>query len=331
MTSTYRIRLAICCHAAILALAVWMPQARAQSPYPNHPIDIIVPYAPGGGHDFVARLMAVHLGSIFGQSVVVLNKAGADGMIGAQYVSQAKPDGYTLMMASPAETVIAPSLYKHMPYDPKRDLQPVTLVGVTPIALIANPSLPVDTLTELVAYAKQHPNKLSYGSPGTGSAQQLATDWIMRLTGIKMVHVPYKGAGPATTDVLSGQIPLGSVGMAPVIPNWKAGNLKVLAIMNNKRLPWLPNVPAASETPGAGAVDVVQWMGLFVPHGTPAALVKRINAAFAQVLHDPKVRDAMRAQGVDAVGDSVAEFSDYLSHERSKYAALVKESGIHLN
>ncbi|UHL62924.1 tripartite tricarboxylate transporter substrate binding protein [Paralcaligenes sp. KSB-10] len=296
--------------------------------FPDRALTLVVPFSPGGGHDFTARLLASKLDSYLGQQVIVINKPGADGMIGAQYVARSKPDGYTLVMSSPAETVIAPFLYKNMSYDPGKDLSPVTLVGITPIALIANPSFPPNTVTELVAYVKAHPGTVNYGTPGVGSAQQLAVDWIDRSTGIKMLDVPYKGAGPATLDVLAGQVPLASVGMAPVMPHWKEGKLKVLAIMDNKRLKWLPDVPTASETAGAGAVDVVQWMGLFAPAGTPKAIIDKLNTAFAKVLHDPAVRKTMIGQGVDPVGNSVADFSKYLKQESRKYAALVKESGI---
>ncbi|OYV45709.1 MAG: hypothetical protein B7X10_05500, partial [Burkholderiales bacterium 21-58-4] len=296
--------------------------------FPDRALTLVVPFSTGGGHDFTARLLASKLNSYLGQQVIVVNKPGADGMIGAQYVSRAKPDGYTIMMSSPAETVIAPFLYKSMSYDPSKDLSPITLVSTTPIALVANPSFPPNTLPELVAYVKAHPGKVDYGMPGVGSAQQLAVDWIERSTGIKILAIPYKGAGPATIDVLGGQIPLASVGMAPVIPHWKAGKLKVLCIMNNKRLAWLPKVPTASETPGAGAVDVVQWMGLFAPAGTPAAIINKLNAAVEKVLHDPAVKKTLIAQGVEPVGSSVKNFSIFLTHERKKYAALVKASGI---
>lgn len=313
---------------AALVLFCGLAGGAAAAGFPDHALTIVVPFSPGGGHDFTARLVASKLGTHLGQQVVVVNKPGADGMIGTQYVVRSRPDGYTMTVSSPAETVIAPFLYKHMSYDPVKDLQPVTLLSTTPIALVANPSFPPSTVQELVDYVKHHPGKTSYGTPGIGSAHQLAVDWIARGTGIKMLDVPYKGAGPATMDVLSGQIPLASVGMAPVMPQWRAGKLKVLAIMNNKRLPWLPEVPAASETRGAQAVDVYQWMGVFLPAGTPAAVVAKLNAAFAAVLRDPAVKKALIAQGVEPVGNSVEEFSKYLRGEREKYAMLVKQSGI---
>jgi len=325
MSAIHRKLVAVLC---FLAASFCVPAPAALAAYPERPVTIVVPFSPGGGHDFTARLMAARLTTELGQQVIVVNKPGANGMIGAQSVAHGPADGYTMLMSSPAEIVISPLLYKDMQYDPHRDLSPVTLAGVTPIALVAHPSIPPGSVAELVEYARRHPGTLGYGTPGTGSAQHLAVEWIARLTGIELLHVPYKGAGPATADVLANQIPLASVGMAPVMPNWKAGKLKVLAIMNPRRLAWLPDVPTASEAPGAGAVDVVQWMGVFVAAGTPRPIVERLNQAYARVLHDPEVRATMLAQGVDAVGDSPQDFSAYLDRERAKYAALVKDSGL---
>lgn len=310
-----------------LAVLGGSPTAWAQV-FPERGLTIVVPFSPGGGHDFTARLMASKLGEYLGQQVIVLNKPGANGMIGTQYVARSEPDGYTMTMSSPAETVIAPMLYKDMQYDPRKDLSPVTLVGVTPIALVADPEFGPSTAAELVAYVKSHPNTVSYGTPGVGSAHHLAVDWIARATGIKMLDVPYKGAAPATADVLAGQVSMASVGMAPVMPHWKAGKLKVLAIMNNKRLQWLPDVPTASETPGAEAVDVFQWMGVFVPAGTPDEAIQTLNKAYAQVLHDPDVKRTMIEQGVEPVGNRVAEFSDYLQKETQKYLTLTQAAGV---
>lgn len=320
-------RLRVLFYSVCALLLVLASGAHAES-FPTRTLTIVVPFSPGGGHDFTARLMASKLGEQLGQQVIVINKPGANAMIGTQYVAQSKPDGYTMTMSSPAETVIAPLLYKDMHYDPSKDLSPVTLVAITPIALIANPSFPPNTIKELVAYVKAHPGTVSYGTPGVGSAHHLAVDWIARSTGIKMLDVPYKGAAPATVDVLAGQIPLASVGMAPVMTHWKAGKVKVLAIMDNKRLKWLPDVPVASEAPGAEDVDVYQWMGVFVPAGTPPAVVEKLNQAYAKVLHNPAVKKVMIEQGVDPVGNSVKEFSAYLKNETAKYSKLIKESGV---
>lgn len=298
--------------------------------FPNRNLTIVVPFSPGGGHDFTARLMAAKLTEVLGQQVIVLNRPGANAMIGTQYVTQAAPDGYTMTMSSPAETVISPMLYRNMTYDPAKDLKPVTLVGVTPIALVASPSFEPNTVSELVDYVKANPGTVSYGTPGVGSAHHLAVDWIARGTGIKMLDVPYKGAAPATSDAMAGQIPLASVGMAPVTPHWKAGKLKVLAIMNNKRLSWLPDVPVASETPGAEEVDVYQWMGVFVPASTPDDVIATLNQAYAKVLHDPEVKKTMINNGVDPVGNSVDEFKQYIKDETAKYSKLVKESGVQI-
>ncbi len=302
--------------------------AHADTSFPDQTINIVVPFAAGGGHDFVARLLASRLGPVLDQTVVVLNRGGANGTIGAAYVASAPPDGYTVLMGSPAETVISPFLISEMSYDPDADLTPVTLAGVSPIALIAHPSVPVESVSELIEYSKANPGTLDYGTPGVGSAHHLAVEWIARTTGLDANDVPYKGAGPATADTMSGHIPLASVGMAPVMPMWKAGNVNVLAIMNKERLSWLPDVPTASEAPGAEDVDLVQWMGVFAPAGTPEAVVQTLNEAFVEVLNEPEVRKTMIEQGVEPVGNSVTEFTDFLAVERVKFGDLVQQSGI---
>ncbi len=233
-------------------------------------VTLIVPYAPGGGHDTMARLLAEQLGKRFGQTVVVENKPGANGMIGAEYVAHAAPDGRTILFASPAEIVIAPSAYKSMRYDWTKDLAPVTLAGITPLVIVANPSIGVKTLPELIAYAKAHPNKLAFGTAGNASSQHLAGEWLNNLAGIDLLHVPYKGAGPATAAVLGGEIPFAIVGMAPVLPHIKAGKLVPIAVTTKSRVAWANNVPTVAETPGMAGFEVSHWMGVFVPAQTPA-------------------------------------------------------------
>jgi tripartite-type tricarboxylate transporter receptor subunit TctC len=313
---------------SILAAFGTGSSVQAADVFPNHTVTIVVPFSPGGGHDFVARLLASKLGPVLHQSVIVLNKPGADAMIGAQYVAQASPDGYTILIGSPAETVIAPYIYKHMQYDPTKDLSPVTLAGETPIALVAPMSTPVSTVPELISYVKKYPGKLSYGTPGIGSSHDLAVKWIEQLAGINIQDIPYKGSSDATVAALSAQVPLASVGLAPVVPLWKTGKLKILAVMNHARPSWLKEIPTASETPGLEAVDLEQWMGIFVPAKTPTKTIDTLNEALATVLKDPAVKASMIDQGVDPVGNSVADFNKFLDQERSKYEMIVKASKI---
>ena len=302
--------------------------AMAENAFPDRTVTLVVPFSPGGGHDFVARMIASKLGSELHQSVIVLNKPGADAMIGAQYVAQSPPDGYTVLIGSPAENVAAPFIYKHMQYDPATALAPVTLAGESPIALIANPAAPVSTMEELIAYAKKNPGKLSYATPGIGSSHDLAIRWIEELAGIKLQDIPYKGASDATVSAVGGQTPLASVGMAPVMPLWKDGKVKVIAIMNSKKPDWLPNVATASQVPELSQVDIEQWMGVFVPAKTPADRIAKLNSAIVAVLKRQDVRTALINQGVDPVGNSTSDFTAFLANERIKYASIVQKSKI---
>lgn len=291
--------------------------------YPSKEITIVVPFSPGGGHDATARAIAAKLSEKMKQQVVVLNKPGANAMIGAQFVARSAPDGYTILVGSPAETVISPYLYKDMKYVPLKDLAPVTLAAVTPIALVAHPSLGVSTLPELIALAKREPGKLSYGSPGTGSAHHLVVEWIKMLAKIDLMHVPYKGAAPATIDVVGGQILLASVGMAPAMPHIAAGKLKAVAAFNQGPLPWDPSVKMANEAPGLEDVVVMQWMGVFAPAGTPSAILDRLNKEIAAIVKEPAMKASLTKVGVDPVGNSRQEFEAFLKNEDRKFSKLV--------
>jgi tripartite-type tricarboxylate transporter receptor subunit TctC len=310
---------------AVAAIAA--PSAGAQA-YPDHTVTMIVPFSPGGGHDAMARLVAQRLGPRLGQTVIVENKPGANGMIGAEFVARAQPDGYTILFSSPAEIVIAPSVYKSMRYDPMKDLAPVTLAATTPLVIVANPGVGVKTLPELIAKAKREPGKLSFGTAGTGSSQHLAGAWLAHLAGIDWIHVPYKGAGPATNDVLGGQIPFALVGMAPVLPHIRAGKLVPIAVTTPERVTWAKDVPTVAETPGMKGFVASHWMGVLVPAHTPPAIVERLQKEFAAVLHEPDVRARLRDMGIDAVGSTSAEFHDYLVAERERFARMYSFTGL---
>ena len=310
-----------------LVLAATLPLANAQSPSPSSkPVSLVVPYAPGGGHDAMARVLAEQLSRRTGQTVIVENKAGANGMIGAEYVARSAPDGHTILFASPAEIVIAPSAYKSMRYDPARDLAPVTLAGTTPLVVVANPAVGVKTMPELVAYAKANPGKASFGTAGNASSQHLAGTWIANLAGIDFLHVPYKGAGPATTAVLGGEIPFAIVGMAPVLPHIKAGKLVPVAVTTKQRVTWASDVPTVAETPGMAGFEVSHWMGVFVPAATPSATVARLQGDFAAILGTPEMRERLVAMGIDPVGNTSAQFKAFLDAERERFAAMYKLS-----
>lgn len=296
--------------------------------YPSKTVTLLVPYAPGGGHDAMARIVAEKLGPRLGQTVVVENKPGAAGMIGTEQVVRAAPDGYTLLFSSPAEIVVAPSVYKSMRYDPVKDLTPITQVGDTPLVLMAHPSVGVKTVAELIAKAKKEPGKLSFGTAGTGSSQHLAGAWINNLAGIDLQHVPYKGAGPATNDLLGGNVPLGILGMAPVLKHIQAGRIVALAVMTPKRVDWARDTPTVAETPGMEGFQANHWMGLLGPAGMPPEVVAKLQAEVAAVLAMPEVRERLRGLGIDPVGSGTEDFRRFLAEERERFAKMFKLTGL---
>jgi len=296
--------------------------------YPSRTVTLLVPYAPGGGHDAMARIVAEKLGPRLGQTVVVENKPGAAGMIGTEQVVRAAPDGYTLLFSSPAEIVVAPSVYKSMRYDPVKDLTPITQVGDTPLVLMAHPSVGVKTVAELIAKAKKEPGKLSFGTAGTGSSQHLAGAWINNLAGIDLQHVPYKGAGPATNDLLGGNVPLGILGMAPVLKHIQAGRIVALAVMTPKRVDWAKDTPTVAETPGMEGFQANHWMGLLGPAGMPPEVVAKLQAEVAAVLAMPDVRERLRGLGIDPVGSGTEDFRRFLAEERERFAKMFRLTGL---
>jgi tripartite-type tricarboxylate transporter receptor subunit TctC len=301
--------------------------ARAQA-YPTKTVTLVVPYAPGGGHDTMARIVAEKLGPRHGQTVLVENKPGGGGMVGTEYVARAPADGHTLLFCSPAEIVIAPSVYKSMRYDPVKDLAPITQVGDTPLVLMAHPGQGVKTLPELIAKAKKEPGKLSYGTAGNASSQHLAGAWINSLAGIDLAHIPYKGAGPATNDLLGGQVPFAILGMAPVMQHIKAGRINALAVMTAKRLEWAKDIPTVAETPGMAGFQANHWMGLLGPANLSPEIVAKLQAEVAAVLAMPDVAERLRGIGIDPVGSKTAEFRQFLADERERFAKMFRLTGL---
>lgn len=296
--------------------------------YPHKNVTIVVPYAPGGGHDAMARILAERLGPRLGQTVVVENKAGANGMLGAEHVTRAAPDGHTILFASPAEIVISPTAYKSMRYDPAKDLAPVTLAGMTPLVVVANPSAGVKTIAELVASAKATPGKLSFGTAGNASSQHLAGALLNNMAGIDLQHIPYKGAGPATNDVLAGQIPFAIVGMAPVLGHIRAGKLVPLAVTQRERVEWAREVPTVGEAPGLQGFEATHWMGVFVPARTPPEIVQRLQSEIAAVLKTPDVRARLINMGIEPVANSSADFRSFLVADQERFARMFRIAGL---
>jgi tripartite-type tricarboxylate transporter receptor subunit TctC len=296
--------------------------------WPNKPIRVVVPYPPGGGVDFVSRTVSQRLGEVLKATIVVDNRSGASGTIGADLVAKSAPDGYTILVASPSEVLVGPIAGQKVAYSPEHDLAPVTLIGETPLVIAAHPSLAAKTIQEFIALAKKSPGKFSYGTPGGGSTMHFAGESLNALAGIDIVHVPYRGAAPVVTDLLGGQVPIGIVGMPPVVPHAKSGKLRVLAVTSAKRSAAMPEVPAMAELPGFAGYRFTNWMGVFVPAKTPQAVIDKLAGAISKIVREPAVKEKLLSQGVEPVGSSPAEFGVFLAAERESYTKIAKERGI---
>jgi tripartite-type tricarboxylate transporter receptor subunit TctC len=292
--------------------------------WPSKPIKLVVPYPPGGSTDITARIVAENLRPLLGQPVVIDNRPGAAGNIGAEAVAKSEPDGYTLLMATSTHAT-NPSLYKSLPYDFVHDLAPVSQVAFIPNLLVVNPKIPTANLADFIAYVKSGKNTVNYGSAGNGSSQHLSGALFNSMVGGNMVHVPYKGGAPATADLLAGQIQAVFAPLVEVIAHVKAGKLTALGITTRKRSPQLPDVPSISEVlPG---YEVALWNGVLAPVKTPAEIVNRLNEAIVKVLQQPDVRGRLAEQGSEPVGSSPAEFKQFIAAETEKWKKLVQISG----
>ena len=306
------------------ALALALP-ASAQS-FPSRPAKLVVPFPPGGPLDTTGRAIAQKLTEAWGQSVVVENKPGAGGNIGADLVAKSPPDGYTVVMGALSTHAVNPSLYPKMPYDAQKDFAPITLVAITPNVLVVNPALPVHSVKELVAYAKAHPGKLSFGSGSNGSAGHLAGELFKVDAGVDMVHIPYKGAAPAMQALLAGDTQLMFDNLASAMAQVKAGKLRALAVTTAQRSKLAPDLPTMAEA-GVPGFDISTWFGLLAPAGTPPEVVAKWNADVTKILSAPDMRERLAAQGAEAAPDSPAEFTRFIASELAKYARIVKASG----
>jgi tripartite-type tricarboxylate transporter receptor subunit TctC len=313
--------------AGLALLAGPAPCANAQS-YPSKPVRLLVGFPPGGGTDILARLLAKKLSDTWGQPVLVDNRAGASATIASDMVAKAPADGYTISMGQLTPNAIAPALIAKMPYDAKRDLVPVVLVGSSPNVLVTQPGLGVASVPELVALAKSRPGKLTYASSGPGSLQHIAAELFRATAGVEMVHVPYKGSSQALVDLMSGQVDLNFDSIPPVIQHVKAGKLRPVAVTAAKRASALPDLPAIAESPGFRDYDLTTWWGLFTAAGTPEAVVARINRDTNAALRDPELRARFAELSVEPGGGSPQEFAAYVAREMVKYEQLVKTLNI---
>ncbi|QJR12800.1 hypothetical protein DSM104443_03893 [Usitatibacter rugosus] len=314
---------------AAVALAAAVPSLAVAQAFPTKPVKIVVPFAAGGATDVVARLLAQKLQEAWGQPVVVENKAGAGGNIGADLVAKSPGDGYTLLMASGSIVTANPHMYKTLTYDPAKDLVPVTNVASGPQVIAVNPAVPAKDLKELVAMAKANPKTVNYGSAGIGTQTHLAAENFSYAAGIDMTHVPYKGESAAITDLMGGQIQLATPNLAAALNQIKEGKLRALAVTSKERSPQLPDVPAASEVlPG---FENAGWFGLMAAAGTPKDVIDKIQKDSAKILLSPEFREKLTQQGMVPVANTPADFAVAIREESARWAKVIKERGLTAN
>jgi tripartite-type tricarboxylate transporter receptor subunit TctC len=295
--------------------------------YPSKPVRFVVSFPPGGSADLVARSIAPRVAERLGQQVIVENRPGAGGNIGVDIVAKAAPDGYTIGLAAAGALSLNGSLYPNMPFNPEKDLAPVTMLAMIPFVLIANPSLPAADLRELIAAAKAKPGSIAFGHGGNASAMHLSGELLKMMAGIDLTAVPYKGSGPVATDVLGGQIPVGVVDVPSAIASVKAGKIRALAVTTSRRISVAPEIPTFAEA-GVPGYESIGWFGAVAPAGTPAPIVERLNAEMAAALALPEVRERVLAAGVEPLTDTPQEFAAFIQAENRKWARVIKSAKI---
>lgn len=315
--------------AAASLTAAWPLGVHAQSPFPNKGLRYIVPVAAGGGSDMVGRALTERLSKVLGQPIIVDNQGGGGGVIAAQATTRAAPDGYTLMQGYVATHGTSPATRK-LPYDAVRDFTPVAMIGSTPNVLAVNAALPVKDVAAFIDYVKRNPGKLSYGSAGAGSLTHLTAELFKQQTGAFMVHIPYRGIAPATTDLIAGQTQAMFPGLAAAMPHLRSGRLRALAVTGVQRHPALKDVPTLEEA-GLKGFDAQQWYGVVGPAGMPAAVVKTLNDAIAQVLAQPEFKDKLTAEAVELTPMTPAQFGDYIKADIERWTKLARERSIQLD
>ena len=315
--------------ALILAFASLAAAARADD-YPTHPIRLIVPFAAGGAADAVGRIVGKRIGEALGQTVVVENRTGGNGMIGAEVVSHATPDGYTLLLGQSGPISINPGIYKKLAYDPEKDFAPISMTSAYPYVVVVNPSLGVKTLADLVALAKRDPGKLNYGTTGIGSSNHLVTELFDERAGIKMTHIPYRGTSLAVADLLAGQVQVVFSDPVSALAHVNAGTLIALAVTSKDRSPVAPNVPTIAES-GYPGFDAVAWHGIMAPARTPQPVVARLNAEIVKALKDPDTIKLIQAQAIEPVGNSPDAFASFIKQDIAKWKDVAAQAKVEVS
>lgn len=314
---------------SVAAMAVMVLANASAQDYPNKPVKIIVPQAPGSSVDLLARLIGKKLSDQLGQQMVIDNRAGANGIIGLDLAAKSKPDGYTLAMGVPSALTVNQYIYKDLPYETLRDFAPVTQSTAITYVLVVNPALPVKNVQELLAYARARPGQLNYGSAGIGNLMHLGAELFSQETGIKMVHIPNKGETPAVLDAISGQVNVMFTTMPSVVQHIKAGKLRLLAVCGDKRSATFPDVPTTAEA-GLPTVRITGWTGVIAPIGTPPEIINKLQREIARGLLTPEVKESLGAQGAEPVGSTPEQFATFIKAEQVKWGKVIKESGIKL-
>jgi tripartite-type tricarboxylate transporter receptor subunit TctC len=315
----------------ILLAILWLvPAAQAEPGYPSKPITLVVAFAPGGGTDTAARILAKELSAELGQPIVVDNRAGAGGAIGAASVVRAAPDGYTLLLGTGSELVVLPTVKAKRPYDVLKDFEPVAQIGAVSLVLVAHPSVQANTVQELIALARAKPGQLTYASFGIGSTNHLIGEFFSSKADVQLLHVPYKGSAAAATDLISGEVKLSFDTVSVAMPLVQSGKLKALATLSPKRSNLAPDLPTIAES-GVSGLVTEGWMGVLAPRNTPAAIVDKLNKAITKVLQLPSVRDAFVERGVSIAIGKPEAFRDFIKAEVEKWTAVVKASGVQVD
>jgi tripartite-type tricarboxylate transporter receptor subunit TctC len=316
----------LCIVAFVFSLCGILDPARAQS-WPNRTITLIIPFPPGGSTSIVGRVIADKMSQLLGQGIVIDNRAGAGGTVGTKAAAKSEPDGYTLLLGYTGTLAIAPSLYKNVGYDPRKDFAPIGMIGHAPTSLVVHPSFPAKTVGELVAYAKANPGKINFGSAGVGTVSHITGEYFALSAGIKLVHIPYKGTSPALGDLLGGHIPMAFAPIPATHANVQAGLLRALAVTSKTRNGLLPDVPTLMET-GLPHFDASLYYGLVAPAGTPRPIIERLNRELRAALASDEVKKQLALDGTEITQGAAEDYAEFIDKDKRKWSELVKASGV---